>query len=215
MRLRCVIAFAAILGPSLVSAQPAMSFQTASVDTVGVTPGGAVVWFSVARERPVMITHVVHRQGITLAGPDGSSTFPLDERVPSRSVWVVVDLSTGEYTVATPAGFPLRDRSPAGRELNPGIARISLGVGNRPTDRARVVLVRPGVGAWSMTAWDGGDGDADGQTNGAPTLSLTGLAPIGTSPAPPHALLKGDILVAIRPLDLSFFAVRVAAGNSN
>src|ERR1044072_6438568 len=86
--------------PSAATITPVISFETAAVVASGITPGGKVVWFSVAREIAEHPSTIVPRQQV-VEHSMGSGTVRLDfERdVPFQSIWVAVDLTTGASAV--------------------------------------------------------------------------------------------------------------------
>jgi hypothetical protein len=185
-----VIASAALLGLALSPAasaasaaiEPAITFEARAVVASGITPGGQVVWFSVARQIAERTATLVRREQIADADDkDGSVRLELGRPVPFQSIWVAVDLTTGAAAVAVPEGYPLRRVDLPGRNLHAG--------GGKPDwvedDRGYVdlLLVRPGEGAWVATVGDGGAEDDDGAYDGRLVASLAHLHGVGVRPA--------------------------------
>jgi hypothetical protein len=129
--------------PLSAATPPQISFEPEAVVAHGISPKGQAVWFSVAREISRRSTNVVPRHAV-VADDDGDGTvrLELEQEVPLRSIWFVVDLATGETAVAVPEGFPLLEMELPGRAIPAALNRLDL-------ERRMVylLLVRPGVGA--------------------------------------------------------------------
>lgn len=174
----------------------------------GVTPQGRVVWFGIAKQIEGYMAHFVRREDF-FADTDGDGVvrFELDQAVPLQSIWVAVDLATGEAAVATPGGYPLRDAS---RE--PGQGR---GEPSRPDwietghEILEVLAVRPGQGAWSITLGDGGANDDDLSADGQISAVFARMRPVGASPAPPELFQAGDLVIAVDPDRMEILAERI------
>jgi hypothetical protein len=174
--------------------QPALSFEPQAVIVSGATHGGKVVWLEVARVLSEYSATLVRHDGVTSDDDaDGTVRLDLDEPVPPVSIWIAVDLATGEWTAATPGSFPLRLVPPERR--HPG-----RGAPGRPSwveaGRSLVDLqvVRPGQGAWGQTLGDGGEDDDDGQPDGRLTASLAHMRALPGSPAAPDHFSPKDVV---------------------
>jgi hypothetical protein len=193
-------------------AELAVSFEEAAVVASELSPGGEAVFFSVAREPQGYFTRIVRRSGVEGVDALGEARFEVSGgEVPLKSVWVVADVSTGAVSVAAPEGFTLRDVPFPGRAFEVG----PPGRVNRLRHTAEAIdflLVRPGVGAWSLVAWDLSPRDRDGRDDDRVLTALEDLEPVDvlTEP-PPERFLAGDVLVAIDPRQLTFYATRLLA----
>ena len=199
-------------GVQSASAAPelAVSFEEAAVAVSDVTPGGDVAFFSVARVPRGTFNEIVRRAQIVLADSLGEARFDLEDGqpVPLKSVWTVVDLSSGAYGVAAPEGFHLTEIGFPGQGFEVG----APGLVNRLRQRfnwADSLLARPGVGAWRYRGADGSPDDEDGRADGALVTGLESYEPLGSSPEPPDRFAADDVLVVIDPLDLRFYATRL------
>jgi hypothetical protein len=132
------------------------------VTASGLTPGGRVVWFGVMRESNQGALDWSHLEQIaTDSGGTGSIQLDLGKPVPAQSVWFAVDLASGAFAVGAPADYPLRPFDLPAHAIPAALNRLEL------ARRLLVlVLVRPGVGAWTLRVGDGGPGDADGVADG-------------------------------------------------
>ena len=170
----------------------------------GITAQGQVVWYSVAREvAEDDVATLVRRSGVRMDDDgDGKVSWDLEGEVPTRSIWVAVDLATGRVAVATPEGYPLRRVGWRGRGLGRDNARADRVEDLRTY--ADVLLVRPGEGAWRLTAGDGSDQDDDGAADGKLAVALDRMRPVegiaGAGEAvPPARFGSKDVVVLIDP----------------
>ncbi len=208
-RLSAVAAFLAL--PWAGTAQPApspgpaISFDSGGVTATGVTPKGRIVWFSVAREFSRHALTIVARQEIVAdEDGDGAVRFKLEGEVPEQSYWFAVDLESGAYAVAAPAGYELRRADLPERALPAELAHFEL---DRPFVYA--VLVRPKVGAWRLRAGDGGEADEDGAPDGTLRARLQALESLGESPPPPEKLAPGDLLLVVDPNEMEILTAEL------
>ncbi|MGB5402022.1 MAG: hypothetical protein WBO71_17555, partial [Thermoanaerobaculia bacterium] len=149
------------------TAQPQIHFLDEQVRVTGLTPGEPAVAFGVAREAIPWAERLVPRVKVIRAdGVDGSAELNLDRTVPQKSIWTVVDGTTGEFALAAPEGFPLREKT---FDVSKGLAVGPDGLLNRlvaKSQRLFILLVRPEVSAWRVLVTDGGPADDDSDDNG-------------------------------------------------
>lgn len=173
----------------------------AGAEAAGVTPGGEVAWLTVWRQpdelgvtRVTLLDRRVRDEDF-----DGAVRLEVEPPIARLSVWVAVDLATGEAAAATLEGVPLR-WAPEGSvrlpERGPG---VEVGLG-----RPEMMLVRPGVGAFRARGSDGAHGDAGARGDGRVTVTpaafrrAVALAGEAQEPrTPPRAFGAGDVLVGI------------------
>jgi len=192
------------------SAAPTLVLEETAVVAGGFEEGDVVVFFAVARIPLGFTSQVEIYQGEEVADFFGEARFELEEEVPLKSVWTVVGQRSGAFVIGAPEGFRLREVPFPREPFLPGaagaVSRIRHGF-----PWVHVLLVRPHVGAWQQRASDGGRSDRDGEANGRPVTDLEDLTPIGVSPGPPERLLPRDVVVAIDPRDLRFYAATLEA----
>ena len=197
----------------------AVTLQPSSVTVDGVTAKGQVVWFSVAREvADDDVANIVRRAEVqTDDDGDGKVVWNLDGEVPLRSIWVAVDLTTGQAAAVTPEGYPLRRVGWRGRGLgrdNPRADRVEdLRV------HAEVLLVRPGKGAWRLTARDGRAEDDDGAVDGKIAAALDRMLPVmsdtgAVTAGPPERFDPRDVVVLIDPNKMELTLVEAAGSGA-
>lgn len=190
-------------------------FDAGAVTAEGVTAGGTVVWFAVSVERDGYFD-TVRRPAAAVVDEDGdrSCRFEPEGGVPDRSVWAAVDFATGGFAIATPGRAPWFEEAPPPNELVEFGSAEPLVELRDARGYAEILLVRPGVGAWTVSAADGGPADADGANDGLLEVPLDRLEPLVGAAPPPSALASGDVVVTIDPVDRGYYAIRLAGGET-
>lgn len=189
------------------AAEPLISFAEKSITASGVTPGGKVVWFGVAREIAEHTATLVRRSRIVIDDDrDGAVRLDLDRPVPFQSIWVAIDLTTGASAVATPEGYPLRRLELPVESLRSGEGKPDWLEDTR--GHVEILLARPGTegAAWGLAVGDGGNRDDDHAYDGRLVASLASFNGIGPSPnEPPQLFSARDVVVVIDPnqMDIS------------
>jgi len=196
--------------PQAEAAPLRLTIGSSGVSVTGVTARGSAVLCRITREAdPEDDVPTIHRRFdiLTDADGDGTVTQDLGAPVPLRSMWVVVDLASGDFDAAAPDGFRLRRVSWRGR-----------GIQNRPEGHdtvedmrsfAEVLVVRPGVGAWTLRLGDGGPLDADGAADGRLAAALDAMEPLPDSPAPPAHFQRDDTVLLLDPNAMEMTLVKV------
>lgn len=187
------------LAPAAAAVEPVLSFSAEAVTASGLTPGGQVVWFGVAREIAERSATLVRRDEVAIDDDrDGEVRLELGRPVPLQSIWVAVDLATGAAAVAAPEGYPLRRLDLPGRSIGHAAGKPDWIEDDRGF--VEVLLVRPGQGAWGATVGDGGEADDDGSYDGRLMASLDRMRGVGASPpAAPASFSPRDVVVVIDP----------------
>lgn len=178
-----------------------------SLAVSGVAPGADVALLSVWRERiRDVATRIVHLSELASDDDsDGAVRFELEEDPPTASVWVVVDVTSGESAILAPEGYPIRQIESEGRGIGRALGRLVVA-----REDLLVLAVRPGVGAWSLAISDGGREDDDGEPDGRASARLAALQPLGDSPpAPNGGFDPGDVVAVIDANTMSVAALRI------
>lgn len=199
-------AFAALaLLPTAALAEPLIRFAPYAVVAEGITAGGEAVWLSLSREAGAWSETVVPFHEVSL-DEDGDGVVEVvrdKEYVASKSIWLLADLTTGATAIGTPDEFD----KPEGKD--PLWDEADFGVFFDVRESLEVVVVRPKVGAWHGTLFDGSKSDADGLDDGVITILTSALEPIGKVAEPLEALLPGDVVLGIDPHTMQHYALPV------
>ena len=177
----------------------------------GATAKGQVVFLGITREIAPDDVVELHRRLEVVPDEDGDGqvTYKLGQPMVQRSMWIAVDLTTGDFDTASPEGFKLRKVNWRGRGLT-----------NRPDGRdsvedvrgfAEVLVVRPGTGAWILRLGDGSPDDADGTPNGRLEAALDHMTPLADSPEPPQRFQRDDVVVLMDPNTMEMTLAKVGS----
>jgi len=201
--LLCEALMAPAFGAQAPAVNPVLSFGDQTVIASGMTPKGQVVWFGVSRDPDNGTLDWSHDEEIT-ADQGGAGTVQLDigKPVALQSIWFAVDLATGQFAVNAPAGYPLRQFDLPGNAIPAALNHLAI-----PRSLLIAVLVRPGVGAWTLRAGDGAVGDSDRVADGKVDIDITQLLPIGGSPGAPKTFSPKDTLLIVDQAQMDFIAV--------
>jgi hypothetical protein len=198
----------AFVGPGFAAAvlpavSPAVSFGDQRVIATGMTPKGQVVWFGVMRDPDNGTLDWAHHEEIT-TDQSGMGTVELNlgKPVAPQSIWFAVDLATGQFAVNAPTGYPLRQFDLPGGAIPAALDHLVI-----PRSLLIAVIVRPGVGAWTIRAGDGAAGDSDGAADGKVDVDLTRLLPIGATSGALKAVSPKDTLLIVDQARMDFIAV--------
>ena len=170
-----------------------------SVIVRGAPPDSRLLLFSLAQEIEHYLTTLTRREVLlTSEGVEAIAVFRPDRPVAPQSIWAAVELDSGRVAVAVAPGLPSPDLSlPSGSTLPIG---DSLTLELREVE---IVVIRPGVGAWTDAISDGGVRDLDREADGRLRAGLETLRTIQGAP-PPEALATGDVVLAIDPVRLRY-----------
>jgi hypothetical protein len=190
------------LGAAFVAApafsQPSITIESDVVRITGITPGGQVAWLGVSREEPDYYrTTIIRRDGVLVdTDRDGVASITLEHSAPASSVWVAIDIQTGQAAaIAADPRFDLPLREPLVEPADAGVGVVELTADRH--EYLEILLVRPGVGAWRATAGDGGQSDADGIPDGRIRLAATAVIALEGSPALAGSVVSGDVIACV------------------
>jgi hypothetical protein len=174
-----------------------------------VVPGGKAVIFGLAREaRADHVRIIDYARILEDDDRDGIVRLPLERPAPRESLWLVVDLTTGESTIVAPPGARLlRKPLPPSALMARGNSRAARAL--HLDQHVLFWLIRPGTGAWASMIDDGSPADGDAAYDGHASVLLDELQPIGISPPAPPELRGGDIFAIVVPDTLEIFDTKV------
>lgn len=187
-----------------------VALEADAVVVSGVTAKGQVVLLGVTRvigedDFPVVRRHL---EVLTDDDGDGIIRYPMEQGIPVRSLWAVVDLTSGDSDTAAPQAFGTRRVNWRGR----GLLRRQDGRDAVEDQRTVVELlvVRPAVGAWALRVRDGDASDGDAQIDGRLEGILDRMQPLAASPQPPSTFQRDDVVLALDPAAMEITLVKVS-----
>lgn len=206
-----VVVTCALCAPLSSSAELAVSFESEAVRISGVTPGVGVAVLNVSRYPRPFAEAVMPRAAIFRdEDGDGEVEISPPDGVAWKSIWAVVDGFSGEFVVATPEDYPARGVVfDASQDIRPGPGGLLTRVVAHRQD-LHLMLVRPRVSAWHAIVSDGGATDDDGENDGRVRIDVTAARNLLGGDERPGRIRPGDVLVAIDPRYMVFFAVGLA-----
>lgn len=195
-----------LLAPSIFAQQATLLDSTIRV--TGLTPEANLVWMRVSHEAQPYMTAVITREAIA-PDHDRDGTIEIDfaERIPLRTTFVAVDISSGATVVSSPEGFSSETIIPGDRLGRARGVSHAFDLLELERNELEILVVRPQVGAWRVLSFEGSPGDGDRMNDGVLTVRFADLQPV-TAPgaAVPGNLKPGDIVVAIDPESLAHFS---------
>lgn len=206
-----VVSAGCLAMPAAAQEAPLLTVGPAALVASGLTPRGGVAWLGVSRQGNGVYVAVETTQKQTEADAGGLATLALENDIPTRSVWAVVDISSGGYAVAAPEVFPLQQEpfevAFLGAGPGGGLDRLLA-----PHERLLALVVRPGVAAWAVQAGDGKPADSDGLRNGVITLRLADFKPLLSEQRPPATFADGDVVIWLDLRRMSYSAALLMLG---
>lgn len=188
-------------------AGPQVSIEQRSIVVSNTTPRGRVVFFGMAHEPLAYSVTYAHRVMTVEADAAGISRLDLEVDVARRSVWAIVDVTSGRYTVVST--FPLNALpfSPESLKRNGQSEPHEV---DSPFGMVDILVVRPGTGAWEYSSAEGGPSDEQGHAKGRTRSKVERFRPINDpSLKPIKTLKKGDVLILFEPIRMLYFATKV------
>ncbi|MDP9193796.1 MAG: hypothetical protein M3P06_19045 [Acidobacteriota bacterium] len=190
-----------------------VTFTDRSVAFSGVTPGGRLVVFGVAREPlntvPIIPAIVVRAEILADTDGDGVVRFELDVPVPRFGMWAAADLTSGAH-----AAFPTPGFEPRLIALVPDLLRNDNAGQLRklewPFGEIDLFVVRPGEGAWRFYASKASAVD-ENRDNGNRSLriDIAEMIRIGDTAKGPRTFRNGDIVAIFDRREMQFGILEV------
>ena len=205
-----VLAGATLVLPATLTADPPLqaTLDGTTLQVSNVEAGGRVVLAYVKRWRPEYYPRTARHDEILVADGDGTAAVELDELPPPKFIAFAVELDSGRFDVVTPEGSPAHAVSMPVNSLQTGpgshLDRLHL-----DGPQIELLLVRPGVGAWRLTQFDGGLDDLSPSSDGQILTELASMEPIDESGPPPVEYERDDILIQVAPRSMEYFVARI------
>jgi hypothetical protein len=175
----------------------------------GSTPRGQVALIGLMRE-PLGFYSRVTPVCEVLDDPDGDGTtrYEFTSKRAWKSVWGVVDLTTGDYVVAHPDRSPAKQVDVKGKGLGRG-RNGKLSKLEHEGQWLQLLLVKPSGDVFQAMVVDGGPLDEDGANDNLINVSLEALDLARGKGEKPDEYHAGDVLFVIDPDELTMAVVRV------
>jgi hypothetical protein len=193
-------------------AAPALSFEGKTVKASKVKPGGQVVFFAIGLVPTGWQSDIVRwAQVVTDDDHDGTVAYDAGREIPCKSIWVAAELPNGHFTVSAPPNCHLRQRALDWKSFKKSSkGNLELFLQSRPY--LDLLYIDSHGGAWTISAADSYDSDADGESNGVTAVSLSNARSL-TGDAPPKDFAPGGIVVAIDLYTMDVVAERIDANS--
>lgn len=184
-----------------------LSFDDGTIAVRGATTSGPIVLIGVGQRSTRYFTTIFDRV-VLLDGSNAENPFAirLDRDIPRTSVWVAVDLQTGQSTLAAPEGFSVPEAQMPLHDISPNATWLELEL-----PIVNLLLVRPDAGAWTLYVGDGGVSDADGVQNGVIRITPSSMRNVASDEPDLERLATDDILIAIDPNRLTVMTYHVGS----
>lgn len=179
----------------------------------GLRPGASVALLGAAHERAYYMTRVVSRREIlTDDDHDGTIEYKPSSGIAFQSIWIVMDIATGETKVVTPSGYNAIEMTQQGAGRGNAV-NITGNIFDIGRDHADIVIVRPNEGAWALPVREEGVKDAPVVAIGRSAVPLVKLIPLRPAfGSPPPALKNGDVVAIVDAVRMQYWVTSVARG---
>lgn len=202
-----LVAFAITAMVALPGAAMTLTVDAGGVTVRDVTAGARVILFGVGRE-PLGDRSAIRRWTEVVADEDRDGSIRFSASVTSKSIWVAVDLDSGERVSATGPGYPRREVT-AGF----GVKRNNAGQLSKLENArgvAELLIVRPKRGAWRLSAMKNSLEDDARDNPGSMRLDVSSFHAVdGVASEDLRHLKRGDVLAMIDPRRMQFYVVQV------
>lgn len=185
-----------------------IAIEPSVIAVTNATPSGTVVVYTVSLDgrRGVLLQRRIARA--VTADATGHARYVPDVPLPLRTICVAVDVESGRMTFGGPPDYEVDVRPfPTGKLKRESDGESGLVDALIP--RAGLLIVRPGIGAWHLSASEGAGGDADEQQDGKLSIDFSAARPVyGDTPAPAR-LKKRDVVVLVDSARLELFTTEI------
>lgn len=210
-RLILITIFPILQTASALAAEPPQIVITtngALLSVTGLTPDAPVVVLAGWWTKSYGSTDAAQILRDATASASGEVSVELDRVIPETALIAVTDVASGRVAIID-VGQPRFSRTPIPvqrfrRGAEGAYADLTI-----PHERALVVIVRAGVGAWLHKAGDGGINDHDGTSDGWIRTDPARMQPIAQSPPAPKIIKPKDVVLVLDTYAWSFESTEV------
>jgi hypothetical protein len=186
---------------------PQVVVQSQAVVMSGGTPGGELILFSVAREPLQYAFRTATAFHAVMADGSGGARLDLPRAVVSRSMYAVIDVQTGFYTIATPADAEVTIETFPPKALVKKDGEFALL--DIETRWMEAIVVRPKKGAWRISSLDGAPLDIDGLSNGRTAVAASTMTRVTGADETPGKFRAKDVVIVVDPRRMLVMATEV------
>lgn len=183
---------------------PEVRFDMHGVQVGGARPRSRVAYLGLVRDAVGHHVEIRVVSGIQQATNEGSLAVAETKADASHALWLICDVDAGTFTRARPSGYVTSSR-PIGIDAIPEGQSFVV-----QTGEAKILYVRPRVGAWTVSSYDGGARDADRTMNGSVVVAMESLRDLGDGVPPPETIHAGDLVLVIDTLEMRSWQMEVA-----
>ena len=210
-------------GAPLLATPLQLAFPSGQVQVTGATPGSRVALLGIARQSDGYLNRS-ECVGYQLAGVDTNGTvnfpltnpsyFSLEQESVERSMWIAVDIDSGNTAMASPYGGEI-SQSTADLYVHLVAGDWQIEIGEQDV---AAMVVRRGQGAWVGTFSDGGAQDTGANSDGYVSIDPDTMDPMPiygptwiTNPSM-GGLVTGDLVFFIDTNSLAYRYLDTGAG---
>ena len=181
-----------------------LRLEERAVVASGATPGQQLVVYGIWHGEENYAGVITRRDDVLTADASGGASWPVPEGISPRSVWFAADLQTGAVAMTAPDEFPLRRMDVPSTVVTRKDLIEALEI---PFAYAEILFIRPGEGAWTLSANRGGSNDLKVKRE-VLTVDSRVLRGLKSNGSGPDKVKHGDVIIVIEPYGLRFFSVR-------
>ena len=171
------------------------NFLSNGLSMLDVQPGVQVAWMTLTREPVGNHYRLRLQRGLHTADGNGEVFIAQGGADEARMLWLAAAVNGQQSVTLNVAAEGYSSSSdPISRVAVIGATAFTL-----ESRQAEVIYVRRQVGAWFLSAMDGGLGDQDGTQNTVITIPLSSLQPFPGNPSAPASVQNGDLVLIIDP----------------
>ena len=197
--IRALISAAILLTALPVAAQLQVQYGAKSLTVSGASARADVVVIGIIHANSKGFESIQTPQSIERTDAAGAVTVEV-ARPSFRSVWLIVDLRSGDFIVSSPPGYAVR-RMPVPADAIDRTGHALL----HSFPSADLFIVRKGQGAWHARASEGSQDPRDARLN----VSVDHFKPVGATPSAPPVLTPKDIVMVFNAPYMEFWATKL------
>jgi hypothetical protein len=192
--------FAGLLMTALPAvAQLQVQYAAKALTVSGASPRGDVAVIGIIHTNYKGFESIQKPASIERADSGGVVTVTVP-RPSFRSVWLIVDIRTGDFIVSSPPGYKVR-RTAVPQDAIDRTGKSLL----HSFPSADLFIVRKGQGAWHARSAEGSQDPRDARSN----ASVDHFKPVGASPPAPPVLTPNDIVMVFNASYMEFWATKL------